>query len=119
LYSLNLLLFHFSVPDVTKSTWESLVVESKLPVLVEFWAPWCAPCKTIDPIVEKLSKDYEGRLKCYKLNTDENPDITAQFGIRSIPTMAIFKGGKKKDAMIGAVQENILVTCIEKYVEKS
>ncbi|KAK3154734.1 hypothetical protein QOZ80_2BG0194480 [Eleusine coracana subsp. coracana] len=106
------------VPDVTKSTWQSLVVESELPVLVEFWASWCGPCQMIDPIVGKLSKEYEGKLKCYKLNTDENPDIATQFGIRSIPTMMIFKGGEKKDAVIGAVPESTLVTCIEKYVEK-
>jgi thioredoxin 1 len=111
-----ILIIYFSVPDVSKSTWQSLVVESELPVLVQFWASWCGPCKMIDPIVGKLSKEYEGKLKCYKLNTDENPDIATQFGIRSIPTMMIFKNGEKKDAVIGAVPESTLVTCIDKYV---
>lgn len=106
----------FPVPDVSKSTWQSLVVESELPVLVQFWASWCGPCKMIDPIVGKISKEYEGKLKCYKLNTDENPDIATQLGIRSIPTMMIFKNGEKKDAVIGAVPESTLVTCIDKYV---
>ncbi|KAK3141980.1 hypothetical protein QOZ80_4BG0340610 [Eleusine coracana subsp. coracana] len=104
------------VPNVSKTTWQSLVMESDLPVLVEFSASWCGPCKMIHPIVVKLSKEYEGKLKCFKLDTDESPDIASQYGVRSIPTMMIFKNGEKKDAVIGAVTESTLVTSIEKFV---
>ncbi|RRT81477.1 hypothetical protein B296_00001029 [Ensete ventricosum] len=108
--------YHIIVPDVSKATWKSLVMDSDVPVLVGFWAPWCGPCRMIEPTILKLAKVYEGKLRCYKLNTDENPDITTQYGIRSIPTMMIFKNGEKKDAVIGAVPESTLVISIEKFV---
>ncbi|KAK4484721.1 hypothetical protein RD792_007313 [Penstemon davidsonii] len=104
------------VAGVTDATWQSLVLESGSPVLVEFWAPWCGPCRMIHPVIDKLAKQYAGKLKCYKVNTDESPSIATQYGIRSIPTVIIFKNGEKKDAVIGAVPESTLTTSIEKFL---
>ncbi|KAJ8755591.1 hypothetical protein K2173_022170 [Erythroxylum novogranatense] len=104
------------VPAVSDATWESRILQSDSPVLVEFWAPWCGPCRMIHPVIDELAKQYVGKLKCYKVNTDENPNIATQYGIKSIPIVMIFKNGEKKDAVIGAVPKTTLTSSIEKFL---
>ncbi len=93
---------------VSDASFESEVLKSDKPVLVDFWAPWCGPCRMIAPIVEELANDYEGKAKIAKVNVDENPQISMQFGIRSIPTLLIFKNGKVVDQIVGAVPKGVL-----------
>nr|ABK22237.1 unknown [Picea sitchensis] len=105
------------VQDVNDGTWKTLVLDSDIPVLVDFWAPWCGPCRMIEPLIDELAKQYSGKIRCLKLNTDESPRIATEYGIRSIPTVMLFKNGEKKDTVIGAVPKTTLTASIEKYVE--
>ncbi|MEX2007281.1 MAG: thioredoxin, partial [Candidatus Levyibacteriota bacterium] len=88
--------------NFTDANFESEVLKSEVPVLVDFWAPWCAPCRIVSPIVEELAKEYEGKLKIGKLNVDENPQAAQNFGVMSIPTIILFQNGKPGKTMIGA-----------------
>ena len=102
--------------QVTDSTFKQEVLGSDVPVLVDFWAPWCGPCRMVAPVVEEIASQYEGKLKVVKVNTDENPNVASQYGIRSIPTLMIFNGGQKVDMVVGAVPKTTLANTIEKYL---
>ena len=102
--------------QVTDSSFKTDVLESEVPVLVDFWAPWCGPCRMVAPVVEEIAEQYAGQIKVVKLNTDENPNTASQYGIRSIPTLMIFKGGQRVDMVVGAVPKTTLATTLEKYL---
>ena len=101
---------------VTDASFKEEVLDSEIPVLVDFWAPWCGPCRMVAPVVDEMSEQYAGQIKVVKLNTDENPNIASQYGIRSIPTLMIFKGGQRVDMVVGAVPKTTLATTLEKYL---
>lgn len=105
-----------SVSQVTDSTFKQEVLESEMPVLVDFWAPWCGPCKIVAPIIDEVAVQYNGKLKVVKINTDESPGIASQYSIRSIPTLMIFKEGQQVDTVVGAVPKTTLDKTLENYL---
>ncbi|NEQ43970.1 MAG: thioredoxin [Leptolyngbya sp. SIOISBB] len=102
--------------QVSDSSFKQDVLESEIPVLVDFWAPWCGPCRMVAPVVDEISEQYDGQVKVVKLNTDENPSVASQYGIRSIPTLMIFKDGQRVDMVVGAVPKTTLANTLEKYL---
>lgn len=97
---------------LTDSNFDSVVAENQI-VLVDFWAEWCGPCRMIGPVVEELANEYDGKAVIGKLNVDENPDISMNYGVRSIPTLLVFKGGEVVDRIVGAVPKNMIASKIE------
>jgi len=103
-----------SLLHVSDKSFSSEVLQCDLPVLVDFWATWCGPCKSIGPVVDELAKEYAGRVKIAKLNVDENPATPSQYSVRGIPTLILFKGGKVLEQIVGAVPKTRLIAMIEK-----
>lgn len=104
-----------NVINVDEANFQS-ALEGNLPVLVDFWAPWCAPCKAIAPILDDLSVEYAERARIIKVNVDDNPNLAAQFGIRSIPALFVFKNGQKVEAVVGGRPKNELATLIDNHL---
>jgi thioredoxin 1 len=105
-----------SVAAVTDASFEEQVLTSTVPVLVDFWAPWCGPCRMVGPIVDEIANELKDVIKVYKMNTDENPKIANEYAIRSIPTLMLFVGGAKVDTVVGAVPKQTLMSTINKHL---
>ncbi len=101
------------VTDISDNDFEQRVIKSNLPVLIDFWAPWCVPCKMVAPIVDKLSHKYDGRMKFFKINIDDNPRTPSRFQVMSIPSLMIFKNGQVVETVVGAVPERSLISRID------
>jgi len=102
--------------NVTDNGFEEEVLKSDLPVIVDFWAEWCGPCRMLTPIIEEISKELEGKVKIFKMNIDENPETPSKYGIRSIPTIMLFKNGEQKDTKVGVHQKNSLIEWINNNI---
>lgn len=104
------------IVNTTDANFDQEVVNSDQPVLVDFWAAWCGPCKAIAPILEELADDYQGKVKVVKVDVDENPETASRFGIRSIPTLMVFKGGEKVDTVMGLQPKADLAALLDKHL---
>lgn len=105
-----------NVIEITDASFEEEVLKSEIPVLLDFWAEWCGPCKSLSPIVDETSKDYEGKIKFAKINVDVNPDTTKEFGIRGIPTLILFKNGEKKETKVGLLTKSELTSFLDNNI---
>lgn len=105
-----------AVAEITQDTFETDVLQNDQPVLVDFWAPWCGPCRMVSSVVGEVAEDYADRVKVVKVNVDEQASIASQYGIRSIPTLMVFKGGEEVDRVVGAVPKSTLAQTLDKHL---
>ncbi|ERI81262.1 thioredoxin [Bacteroides pyogenes F0041] len=101
--------------EITNSNYKEVLAEGK-PVVIDFWAPWCGPCKMVGPIIEELAEEYKGQIVVGKCDVDENDEVSAEYGIRNIPTVLFFKNGEIVDKQVGAVSKSVFVEKIEKLL---
>ena len=105
-----------NVQAIEDASFEREVLQSPTPVLIDFWAPWCAPCRAIAPVVEELAREYAGKLKVMKMNVDDNPKTPSRYGVRGIPNLILFQGGQVREQIVGAVPKSQLVKAISSVV---
>ncbi|MEW6301231.1 MAG: thioredoxin [Thermodesulfobacteriota bacterium] len=105
-----------NIVEVSDATFASEVLQAPTPVLIDFWAPWCGPCRAIAPLVEEIANEYAGKLKVVKMNVDDNPRTPAQYGVRGIPNLIVFKNGEVQQQIVGAVPKAQLVKAISTVV---
>ncbi|MEJ5375275.1 MAG: thioredoxin [bacterium] len=103
-----------NLTELSDASFETEILNSTTPVLVDFWAPWCGPCRVVGPIVEELAKEYQGRIKVAKMNVDNNPVTPGKYGIRGIPTLILFKNGEAVDQIVGAVPKGQIEAMLQK-----
>lgn len=107
-----------SVSQIEDASFYTEVINASIPVLVDFWAPWCGPCRMVAPVVDAIAEEYQDKVKVVKINTDQNPTTATKYGIRSIPTLMIFISGEKIDTVIGAVPKTTLSNTLQKHLAR-
>lgn len=105
-----------NVKEISDAAFDEEVLKSPVPVLVDFWAPWCGPCKSIAPVLDELAKEFAGKLKVVKVNVDDNPNTPTQYNVRGIPNLIFFKGGSVVEQIVGAVPKDQLIAAINKVI---